>query len=143
VRYIAAIVLTLSCLAQETRDPGQLIRDLGSDEPDVRDAAAKELLKAGKSAVPALVESWLRADDVDLRTRIFLILTDESDLAGEYLASVVDTTKGVEPLAESLLSNEILFRARKETKEYTVSLGKPEMEISNENALVWISGGTG
>lgn len=54
----------------------KLIDDLGADDADVSKAAAEELEKLGEAAVPALREALKKAEDVDVRLRLSVLIND-------------------------------------------------------------------
>jgi hypothetical protein len=54
----------------------KLIEDLASDDADVARAAAGELEKLGEVAVPALREAAKKAQDVDVRLRLNVLIND-------------------------------------------------------------------
>jgi hypothetical protein len=60
-------------------DAGQLIKQLGSDDPDARDAAQKQLVDLGPSVVPALKKAAETDEDPEIRSRASAALAQMKD----------------------------------------------------------------
>jgi hypothetical protein len=62
--------------SDRTRTLEALLEKLGSDAPEVRDAAMADILKAGPEAVPLLKQALTNARDAETRTRLAMLLAD-------------------------------------------------------------------
>lgn len=97
-----ALVLTLLCFAgllpaAESPNPATLVRELGSEDFQVREEATLQLFRLGRVAVPAL-ERGLKEADAEVRRRSAVLLplakrSDEDLWLDDFVAGTTDPKK--------------------------------------------------